>query len=52
MVELYLLVAVLFAVMIVIGIGEAYYERDWPRNTIRWVAALVGVLLFAWLTFN
>ena len=34
----------LFCMSVVLSIGEAYFERDWPRDTFRYVL-IFGVIL-------
>jgi hypothetical protein len=40
----------MFALTCWVAIGEAYYERDWPRETGKF-AVIYLVLLAAWVLF-
>lgn len=37
----------LFAISVLISLGEVYYERDWPRETFRYVVIFGAILLFS-----
>ena len=41
---------VLTALTLLLCIGEAYHERDWPRDTFKYFLWMGAVLLF-WLKY-
>jgi hypothetical protein len=45
-----LFLALVFALALMISIGEAWHERDWPRSTFIWTF-LTGIAFFGWILF-
>ncbi len=35
----------MLAITILISVGEAYYERDWPRDTIKFVVMALALVV-------
>lgn len=42
---MFLLAVAGFAISVLIALGEAYYERDWPRDTFKFVVMFGLVLI-------